>query len=315
MPTVRRLRRRLVPAEGITACLALGAVAAFAAFPAAAHHPEGAAAVAAWQWSFEPWVVLPLALSLALYVRGVVRLWNRAGAGRGITARQAACFAGGWLVLALSLTSPIDTLGGALFSVHMAQHELMMVVAAPLFVMSRPLEAWTWALSPALRRGFAAFARRPLLRRAWSATTEPIGAWALHAIAIWGWHIPALFDRALVDETIHGLQHASFLATALAFWWSVLGRAARRVDANGLASLFTTMLHTGALGALLTFAPSVWYPHYLSVEWPGLTALEDQQLGGLVMWVPAGLAYLGAGLALAARWLMPEPPPPRRTAD
>ena len=294
---------------------ALGAIAAIAALPAAAHHPGGADPALAWRWSFEPWVVLPLAASLLLYVAGLRRLWRRAGRGRGITAGQAACFAGGWLVLALSLNSPIDTLGGALFSVHMAQHELMMVVAAPLFVMSRALEAWTWALSPGLRRGFAAFAHRPFVRRAWSAATEPVGAWVLHALAIWGWHIPPLFDLALVDETIHGLQHASFLATALAFWWSVLGRAVRGAHANGLASLFTTMLHTGALGALLTFAPTVWYPHYLSVEWPGLAALEDQQLGGLVMWVPAGLAYLGAGLALAARWLTPEPPPRRRTAD
>jgi cytochrome c oxidase assembly factor CtaG len=284
------------------------------ALPAAAHQAGEAAASTAWRWSFEPWVVALLAASLVLYALGVRKLWRRAGAGRGITRGQVACFAGGWLVLALSLTSPIDTLGDALFSMHMVQHELMMVVAAPLFVLSRPLEAWTWALSPALRRGLAAIARRAPLAWLWSALTEPVGAWALHAVAIWAWHMPALFSLALVDRTVHGFQHASFLLTALAFWWAVLGRIGRRPDANGLASLFTTMLHTGALGALLTFAPSVWYPHYLAADWPGLTALEDQQLGGLVMWVPAGLAYLAAGLALAARWLIPQPPP-RRTAD
>ena len=314
MNSVSRTLWRLVPRTGSARVLATVSIAAFAALPALAHHP-GDGLTGNSRWTFEPWVVLPLAASLGLYVAGVRRLWRRAGPGRGITRTEASCFAAGWLVLAASLTSPIDTLGGALFWVHMVQHELMMVVAAPLFVMARPLEAWTWALSPAARRDFAALAHRPALSRIWRALTEPVAAWALHALAIWGWHVPALFDLALVDESVHSLQHASFLATALAFWWSVLGRGSRLPDAHGLASLFTTMLHTGALGALLTFAPAVWYPHYLSVEWPGLTALEDQQLGGLVMWVPAGLAYLAAGLALAARWLTPQSQPPRRTAD
>ena len=282
---------------------AAAAAASLIALPVLAHHPGDPASTDLWRWSPEPWIVLPLALSLLLYAAGLRRLWRRAGVGRGVGARECACFVAGWIVLAAALLSPIDTLGGALFSMHMIQHELLMVVAAPLFVLSRPLEAWTWALAPALRRGFAALAHRRPLRSAWAVLTEPAGAWAVHALAIWAWHIPALFDLALVDDTVHGLQHASFLATALCFWWAVLGRAARRRDAASLASLFTTMLHTGALGALLTFAPSVWYAHYLPVQWPGLTALEDQQLGGLVMWVPGSLAYVVAGLAIVAGWL------------
>lgn len=281
----------------------LAALALLAALPAAAHHPG--TAFEPWRWNLEPWVAAPLALSLALYAAGVARLWRRAGAGRGISRGQCACFAAGWLTLAAALISPIDTLGGALFSMHMVQHELLMVVAAPLFVASRPLEAWAWALPAALNRAFAALARRGPVRAAWGWVTEPAGAWALHALAIWGWHVPALFDLALVDETVHGLQHASFLATALAFWWSVLGRGVRRPDAWGMASLFTTMLHTGALGALLTFAPTPWYAHYVDAAAFGLTAVEDQQLGGLVMWVPGSLAYLVAGLAIVARWLAP----------
>lgn len=171
--------------------------------------------------------------------------------------------------------------------------------------MSRPLEAWAWALPPAWRQPLASAGRLRPLAAIWRAITEPWGAWTLHAAALWGWHVPALFEAALANAWVHGLQHASFLGTALLFWWSVLGRGVRRPDAVGLASLFTTMLHAGALGALLTFAPHPWYAHYAAAA-SGLTALEDQQLGGLVMWVPGGLAYMVAGLAIMAAWLAPS---------
>ncbi|HYC35946.1 MAG TPA: cytochrome c oxidase assembly protein [Usitatibacter sp.] len=287
--------------------LSLAAIAAAAVLPAMAHHPAGVEAAAlASRWTFDPWVTLPLAASLALYVVGLRRLWARAGRGRGISGREAACFAAGWLVLAASLVSPIDALGGALFSMHMVQHELMMVVAAPFFVLSRPVEAWTWAMSPSWRRSAGRITRGRFFAAAWRTLTEPRGAWIFHAVAIWAWHIPPLFEAALANEGVHALQHATFLASALAFWASVITPATRRGDAVALASLFTTMLHTGALGALLTFAPSAWYAHYLDAAAFGLTPLEDQQLGGLVMWVPGGLAYVIAGLVLVGSWLSPR---------
>jgi putative membrane protein len=281
------------------AMLRLTGVALLASFsPAAFAHVAGDGASA-----YEPWAVAALATSAIVYTAGLRRLWRKAGAGRGISRGQAARFALGWITLAAALLSPIDTLGGALFAAHMVQHELLMVVAAPLLVLGRPLEAWTWALPPASRRILAAIAHRRSVLAVWSAITEPLGAWALHALALWLWHIPRLFQLALENEGIHVLQHASFLATALLFWWSVLGRTGRR-DAIAVASLFTTMLHTGALGALLTFAPSAWYAHYASGAY-GFSALEDQQLGGLVMWVPAGSAYVVAALAIVASWLTP----------
>jgi cytochrome c oxidase assembly factor CtaG len=129
-------------------------------------------------------------------------------------------------------------------------------------------------------------------------------AWGLHAAALWAWHAPALFEAAVVHESVHILQHASFFVTALLFWWSLLsGRDGQRVGLAVLC-LFTTALHGGALGALLAMAGQAWYSVYEATAplW-GLTALEDQQLGGLIMWVPAGLVYLGAALALLASWL------------
>jgi putative membrane protein len=275
----------------------LTGLAAVLPLPAFAH-----AAGSGSRGGFEWWLVALLAASAALYAIGVRRLWQRAGRGRGITLAQSARFAAGWLALCAALLSPIDTLGAALFSVHMVQHELLMVVAAPLLVVSRPIEAWTWAVKPAWRKALAGVVRFEPLSAAWRICTEPIGAWSLHAVALWAWHVPALFEAALADEAVHVAQHSCFLVSALFFWWSVVARGARRGGAS-VAGVFTTMMHTSALGALLTFAPTPWYAHYAETSAFGLSALEDQQLGGLIMWVPGGLAYLVAGLAIVAAWL------------
>ena len=262
-------------------------------------------------WNLEPWLFALLAASVALYVRGSTRLWARAGHGRGITAGQASRFAAGWLVLAAALVSPLDAAGERSFALHMVQHEVLMVIAAPLLVTARPLEAWTWALPQPWRRRVRAFTHSRGFGRAWASITEPVGAWSLHALALWAWHVPAFFEAALAHEGLHVLQHASFLGSALLFWWSVLGRRARAAEGVALASLFTTMLHTGVLGALLTLAPSPWYPHYIAVAGTGFTPLEDQQLGGLVMWMPAGLVYAACALALVSTWLRDATRSPR----
>jgi putative membrane protein len=280
-------------------------VAALAvALPAAAHPPPGAVgADLAWRWNLEPWLAGLLAASGALYALGVARLWRKAGRGRGLAQGQAARFAAGWLTLCVALVSPVDTLGGALFSMHMVQHELLMVLAAPLLVLGRPLQAWTWAMPGPWRPRLAQAAHAWPLAAAWQAVTAPLAAWTLHALALWAWHAPLLFEAALADDRVHALQHASFLGSALLFWWAVLGRGTRRPDGSSVASVFTTLLHTGALGALLTFAPTPWYAHYRGAAALGLSALEDQQLGGLVMWVPGSLAYLVAGLAIVGLWV------------
>ncbi|MDQ6881408.1 MAG: cytochrome c oxidase assembly protein [Pseudomonadota bacterium] len=264
-----------------------------------------------WHWSFEPWVVGPLLLALLLYAMGAARLWRQAGAGRGLRPLQALAFAGGWLALVGALVSPLDALGDRLFSAHMVQHEMLMLVAAPLLVLGRPLAAFAWALPRSALRVFARPFRSHWPGALWSALTDPLAAWVLHALALWVWHVPALFDAAVENESLHTLQHTSFLASALLFWWAALGRDGRsRGQGAAMLLLFTTMLHTSALGALLALAPTPWYPHYLaSGAGLGLDPLEDQQLGGLVMWVPGGLAYLAAGLAVGARWLARRPKP------
>jgi cytochrome c2 len=135
--------------------------------------------------------------------------------------------------------------------------------------------------------------------------TTPLAAWSIHAAALWIWHLPGPYQSTLSSGTMHFLQHASFLGSALLFWWALLhGREGVMGYGTAVLYVFTTMLHTGLLGALLTFSPTVWYPAYYATTAPwGLTALEDQQLGGLIMWIPAGLIYIVAALALMARLL------------
>jgi putative membrane protein len=281
---------------------AAAALAALSPSIALAHVPAPAPA---WPltWSFEPWIVACLLLSALGYALGVARLWRQAGRGRGISTRQVAAFAAGWLALVAALVLPLDTLGSRLFSAHMLQHELLMAVVAPLMCLGRPLAAWTWAFPAALRPRVSAWTATPAWATVWAGLTAPLASWALHAVALWGWHVPALFEAALHDNGIHTLQHLSFLGTALLFWWAVLKPASRPAQGRAMLYLFTTMVHTGALGALLTLSPVLWYPSYMGTASAlGVDPLEDQQLGGLVMWVPAGLAYVAAGLALAMRW-------------
>jgi putative membrane protein len=192
-----------------------------------------------------------------------------------------------------------------LFSAHMTQHEVLMVAAAPLLVLGRPVVAFLWAVPMSWARALGGAAKAVWFRRAWRALTNPLAAWAIHAAALWVWHLPVMFQATLQSDLVHTLQHVSFLGSALLFWWALV-HGPRGLMGYGAAVLylFTTSVHSGVLGAFITFAGGVLYPAYsrTTQSW-GLTPLEDQQLGGLIMWVLAGLVYIVAGLALLAGWM------------
>jgi putative membrane protein len=248
-------------------------------------------------WEFDPGVVIPMAISAILYFRGGRRQRVR-------LLRQQACFWTGWLTFVVALVSPVHPMGEALFSAHMVQHELLMLVAAPLLVMARPAVPFLWGLPYEWRRTIGRWTKRPHVRRTWSALADPFTAWWIHAVAIWVWHAPFLFQRTLESDGIHTAQHLSFFLSALLFWWALFYTHGRMGYGAGVLYLFTTAVHTSILGALLTFAPHVWYGAYATstTAW-GLTPLEDQQIGGLIMWVPGSVVYLVAGLVLFAAWL------------
>ncbi len=256
-------------------------------------------------WEWEPGTVIPIALSGVLYGIGIARLWRDAGIGHGIKRWEAACFAGGWLTLVIALLSPLHPWGSVLFSAHMTQHELLMLVAAPLLVLGRPMIPFLHALPSSWSGSLARLSNTKPWRVTWRFITGAFVAWLIQAIILWTWHIPALFDATNHNEFIHAMQHSCFLFSALLFWWALI-HGPQRAMGYGLAVLymFTTALHSGLLGAMLTFAGRAWYPSYAHTTqaW-GLTPVEDQQLGGLIMWVPAGLVYVVAGLALFVGWL------------
>jgi cytochrome c oxidase assembly factor CtaG/cytochrome c2 len=269
-------------------------------------HVDGVTPERLWSaWSWEPGVVLPLAISAAVYLLGARALWRSAGTGRGVRPLQTAAFASGWLVLALALVSPLHRLGEALFTAHMVQHELLMALAAPLLVLGPPLVPFVWAIPRTWRRTVGTWTSTHPVQAGWGALTHPVVAWCLHAVAIWLWHLPSLYQASVEHESVHAWQHASFLGTALLFWWTTLRpRNGRLGTPVAVIALFTTALHTSLLGALLAFSGRVWYPIYETSTGPwGLTPLQDQQLAGFVMWIPAGLVYAAAALGLLAGWL------------
>ncbi len=271
---------------------------AIAARAAMAHTGEPLEPHDLWTaWEFDPGVVLPLLASAVLYARGARRE-------RGVTRSQAICYWTGWLVLAVALVSPLHPLGEALFSAHMVQHELLMIVAAPLLVFSRPLVPYLWGLPMDARRQLGQWSRGSAVQRWWRRLTDPFTAWWIHAVVLWGWHAPGAFQATLSSDLVHTAQHVSFLGSALLFWWSLFYARGRMAYGAGVLYVFSTAVHTSILGALLTFATTPWYPAYsASTQAWGLSVLEDQQIGGLIMWVPAGVIYTVIGLALFAAWL------------
>lgn len=283
------------------------AALALATGPAAAHGPVPIQPDALWgAWSFDPLVVVPLFVAHWGYGRGVLRLWARAGRWRGIGALHVLSFALGELALVVALVSPLDQLGGTLLSAHMAQHGLLVAVAPPLLLIGRPGAAFAWALPAGWRKGGFGVASRSFARFG-RALSRPVPAVVLHGLALWVWHAPWLFDAALEREWLHRLEHMSFLGTALLFWRAVLqARSARRVG-PALTAAFATLMHGGLLGGLITMAPFPLYRWYRGrAELWKMTPLEDQQLAGLLMWVPMGLVYFAACLFLARQVVVIE---------
>jgi len=285
-------------AAALTTALAPAALA-----HAGRHHLEPAEVMTWWTW--EPLVIALLVATAALYLIGLVKLWRSAGRAKGIRAWQVVAFAGGWISLVIALVSPLDALGSILFSAHMAQHEILMIVAAPLLVLGRPLIAILWALPSSWRAPLANALQSQPIAGIWAFLTAPAVAVVAHALAIWIWHLPSLYQATLRSEFVHAIQHTSFLGTAALFWWALIhGRYGRLGYGASVGYVFVTGIHTGALGALLTFSPNVWYPIYqrTTSAW-GLNPVEDQQLAGLIMWIPAGVILVVLGLALFTAWL------------
>lgn len=248
-----------------------------------------------------------LAGATVLYATGVRRLWRRAGRGRGVSGWRVATGAVAVLILIVALLSPLDAMADDLFSAHMVQHLLLLLVAPPLLVAAAPEYVGLWGLPASARRRLTRWWRHsPSARGAVSRVLRPGPVWAANVAILWFWHLPAAYDAAVRNQGVHALEHASFLIAAFFFWWLLFRHTLRRrMDRGlGIVYVFTAGLQGSALGALLALAGSPWYAvhAHTTAAW-GLTPSEDQQIAGLIMWIPAGLVYLVVAAVLFVQWI------------
>lgn len=255
-------------------------------------------------WTFDPVVVVSLLLTAWAYGYGVHRLWAK-GRGRGVSVAQASAFSAGLAALTVALSSPVGALGHTLFAAHMVQHLILVLVAAPLLVSGAPSVPCSLALPGSWRRDLRAWGRGHRAMTVWAVLTAPLLVWILHVGSLWVWHLPVLYEAALRSEPLHALEHLSFFLAALLFWSLIIpsGRPRMPYPAR-LGYVFVTALQSGALGALLTFASVPLYSvHAAGARAWGLSAMQDQQLAGVIMWIPAGVVYLACMSLLFVRWM------------
>jgi putative membrane protein len=276
------------------------------AAPLLAH--EGHAHAATRLPSADAWNAVTAASLLivtAAYAVGLRRLWQHDAGRQTIRPWQALAFLLGATSAAAALLGPLDRWSDVLFSAHMAQHEVVMLVSAPLMVLGRPFIVTLWALPANGRAAVSTVVKNRWLTLAWERASGPFTVLILHAVVLWAWHVPALFEAALQDEGLHALQHLLFFLTAALFWWALVhGRYGRLGYGVGVLYVFATAMHTQILGALLTFGLRVWYPtHAARTAAAGVNPVDDQHLAGIVMWIPFGAVFLFTALALFAAWL------------
>lgn len=215
-------------------------------------------------------------------------------------------FAAGVVAVLAVLLPPVEHLAEDLVSAHMVQHVVLLLVGAPMITVSRPAEAMVVGLSVPSRKRIGHLRRvARLTPSTTSRFTRPIMVWLFYALGIWVWHGAVPYELAVRNVWLHAVEHAVFLVAGLAFWSVVLLPGRSRVTVGyRILMVFTTAFHSVLLGALLTFSDVLWYESYVeSTQAMGLEPLTDQRLAGLLMWIPGGLVYTGAGLWLLTRWL------------
>lgn len=263
----------------------------------------------AGSWSFEPALLATLALTALVYGRGRARLGRRIAvhsvrARSRTDARRALAFSIGLVVLAAALLSPLDALASTLFSAHMVQHLVLMLVAAPLLAYARPMAALAAGL-PAAGREVAHGTTGDVLRSTARALAKPLVVWTVGTLVLWAWHVPILYEAALSNDAVHVVEHASFLGAALLFWSVVLGSGARRGVARPVAMLLVlaSSVPGSALGAVLLLASKPFYPaHAPGARAWDVSPLGDQQVAGGLMWGPPTLLYVVVLGWLLVRW-------------
>lgn len=267
--------------------------------------PDPTVSLVLRSWSWNPAILISLIVIAGVYT-GVFYYFKRRGWLKALREEglikwsQPVCFALSLITILVALMSPIDTMSSLLFTMHMTQHILLIMVAAPLLLLGIP-EAFV-----------RPFIQKPFIKTALQGITHPFVAFIVFNITLVVWHLPAIYDAALHNETLHDLEHAMFFYTGVLSWWPVLSptRELPRLSYPGqILYIFLMAIPSGVLGAVLVFGKHVLYPTYETVPrlW-GLTALTDQQMGGLVMMVPGKAIYLIALTIVFFIWFNQDEP-------
>lgn len=247
-------------------------------------------------WSWEPGVLAALAVYLGIYVVRWRRARREAGA-RGASAWRLAAFAGGILTLFAALVSPVDALGEQVFAMHMLQHVLLLDIAPILLILG---------LTKVLLRPVTRRVTR--LERAAGPLAHPVFAAVAYIAVMFAWHVPGAYDAALSNDGIHALEHVSFTAAGLLYWWHLLSPIRSRMRLGGMGPIVYmggTKLFVGALGIALTFYPHALYDFYAG-HYPvwGMGADTDQAVAGMVMALEQSIVMGVAIVVLFARMLI-----------
>jgi cytochrome c oxidase assembly factor CtaG len=267
-------------------------------------HPLLQALFSAWEWRL---TVTSVLLTFAtLYIVGWWRLRGRSQHQKLAQKRRLVAYLAGVATLAIALMSPIDALGNQLLFMHMIQHKLEIMIAAPLLWLGQPFPMLLWGLPAAVRKRVAMLlTSHAPLRQVLRVATGPGIAWFAFVAVYMGWHDPGLYNLALVHSWAHDLQHITFFITAMLFWWHVIGAGPHlhgRVPVWTRLAMVVGMIPVQMIaGIVIATASTVIYTYYESVPrfW-GFTALEDQALAGVIMWIPSSEMLVWAVVFLLA---------------
>ncbi len=302
------VRRGLVRRSPALVGAALGTVAL--AGPALAHGPvpiePPTAASLLFGSTFEPIPTLGIALTVVWWLWAVRRV-DAAHPSNPVPRRRTMAFLAGMLALAFALVSGIARYDTALFSVHMIQHVLLMLVAAPLLALAAPVTLVLRLSSSATRQRWLL----PVLHsRVVRFLAHPVSAWVIFAAMMWGTHFSPLFNASLEDPVIHDFEHLLFLTGALLFWWPAvaLDPAPWRMSHPArIGYLFTQMTQNTFLAVVILNTTAVLYAHYATLVRPwGMAAIDDQRLAAGIMWIAGDAVFLTAILAVVAGWMRAE---------
>ena len=259
------------------------------------------------QWSFSFFVLISLGAVLVVYFWGTRRLSlrsNRKSSGK----IKKWAFGGSLAALLVALISPVDVYSNDLFFVHMIQHLLLVMVAAPLIRIASPMAEYLWGLPEAIRGPIGnMLAKKGLIRVFLYGVTTPLVAWILFAIVMWVWHVPEIYDMALKSKGLHNFEHITMFFVGIVFWWPVLGSPVlfrQLAFPLRFLYLFLALMQNVILAAILTYTDTAIYRFYVDspLHW-GISSTTDQQLGGVIMWIIGSMMFAGVTIVLLYMWL------------